>query len=73
MNIEEILIACQVERDGYEIELKDFGRSLTFWTIASEVTGECHVPYGAAFGPIVDKVRERRATAQPRNDVIQLD
>ena len=30
--------------------------SLTFSTIASEVIGECHVPYGAALGLIVDKV-----------------
>jgi hypothetical protein len=33
---------------------------LTFSTIASDVIGECHVPYGAAFGLIVDKVKERR-------------
>lgn len=29
---------------------------LTFWTMASDVIGECHVPYGAAFGHIVDGV-----------------
>ena len=37
--------------------------SLTFWTMASEVIGECHVPYGAAFGLIIDKVKEPRKAA----------
>ena len=31
--------------------------SLTFSTMASEVIGECHVPYGAAFELIVDSCR----------------
>ena len=56
MKIEEILIAWKRGRDAYEINVR--GRpgcdSLTFSTIASELIGECHVPYGAAFGLIAD-------------------
>ena len=46
---------------------------LTFWTTASEVIGESHVPYGAAFGLITDKIRVESRKLRKERAVLSLE